>query len=137
MGKKHTSLTERKTSLVKLFEGAVLIICLGVLALRSTYTESPATSTLNTAQPLTNEAMSIIISSVLLLTALVWFGVSFMRAGFKFRFTGIETGFLIFLIGGLIGLFVASNKRAAINNLVLLAGPMLTAVVLMHILNSQ
>ena len=61
-----------KPKALKLFEAVLLIICLSVLALRATYTESPYTSTINTGQLLGNNAFSLLLSATLLFTALAW-----------------------------------------------------------------
>jgi len=53
-------------------EYVLLILCLCVLALRATYPESPHIETINTEQIVGNDGLSLIISTVLILSAVIW-----------------------------------------------------------------
>lgn len=127
----------QKPKALRFFEGALLIICLCVLALRATYTESPYTHTINPDQFLTNQAFSIIISSLLLLLPCLWLIVSALKNHLPSRLTGIEIPILGFIAAAAIGIYVASNKRLAVNDTVTLLAPLLAAVMLAHILNTK
>lgn len=117
-------------------EYVLLIVCLCVLALRATYPESPHIATINTEQILDNDGFSLIFSTILIMSVIAWCIGTFGCGKFSYRFSGIETGLVLFLIAGFIGIWVASNKRAAITDLVTLVAPMLMAVLLVQIMDS-
>jgi hypothetical protein len=125
-----------KSKVFEVFESALLIICLCVLALRATYLETHFTAIANPRQALSNSAFSLLISAVLIFSALAWLIVLFCRRKFPWRFSGIEIGLLIFLAAAIVSYPAAANKRLAINDFLALAAPILTAVVLIQILNS-
>ena len=113
----------RASKAIKLLEAVLLIICLSVLTLRATYTESPYTTTINPNQLLGNNAFSLLLSATLLFTALAWLLAAFCRKQFVYRFSGIEIGLAIFLISSAFAYSVASNKRIAINDILTLTAP--------------
>jgi len=121
----------------KRFEYVLLTVCLCVLAIRAMYVESPHGGLMDPKQILTNEALSLILSSTLILTTAAWFFVAFCRRKVSYRFSGIEIGAGLFLAAGLVGVFVASNKRAAITDMLTILAPMLTAILLIQILRSS
>ena len=121
----------------KRFEYVLLTVCLCVLAIRAMYIESPHAGLMDPKQILTNEALSLILSSTLILTAAAWFFVAFCRRNISYRFSGIEIAAGFFLAAGLVGVFVASNKRAAVTDMVTILAPMLTAILLIQILSSS
>jgi O-antigen ligase/polysaccharide polymerase Wzy-like membrane protein len=132
----QSHIESQKTAFQRLIEGFCLILCLCVLVLRATFTESPNMPVTNPFQPLSNDAVSLIISSGLILAGFLWFVFVFIGKNSKYRFSGIEIGLFIFLIAGVVSIFAASNKRAAITDLVTIASPMLMAVVFVQLLDS-
>ena len=127
----------QKTTALRFFEGALLIICLCVLALRATYTESPYTMTINANQALGNNALSLLLSATLIFAAIAWLFAAFCRKQFVYRFSGIEIGLAIFLISSFFAYSAASNKRLAINDVVTLTAPIATALLLVQVLDSN
>jgi hypothetical protein len=126
-----------KTKAIRWLECALLILCLCVLALRATYAENPHIVQLTTSnQILGNDGFSLVISTVLIAAAIVWCLGIFLCRRSSYRFSGIEIGLALFLIAGFIGIWVASNKRAAITDMVTLVAPMLMALLLVQILDS-
>ena len=125
-----------KSKAFEVFESALLIVCLCVLALRATYLETHLTAIANPRQALSNSTFSLLISSVLIFSALAWLIVLFCRRKCSWRFSGIEIGLLIFLLAGIVSYPAAANKRLAINDFLALAAPILTAVILIQILDS-
>ncbi len=119
------------------FESVLLTACLCVLAVRATYIESPHGGLLNPRQFLTNEAFSVILSGILVITAVAWFAVAFCRRTVVYRFSGIELGAGLFLLAGAAGISAASNKRVAINDLATMIAPMAAAVMLVQVLSRQ
>ena len=126
-----------KPKSLRRLEYVLLMLCLCVLAVRATYPENPHIVPLNTtARILGNDGFSSTISTVLIFGAIAWCVGVFLCPKSPYRFSGIEIGFVIFLIAAVIGIFVASNKRAAITDSVTLIAPMLMALLLVQILDS-
>jgi hypothetical protein len=126
-----------KPKMLRWLEHVLLMVCLCVLALRVTYAENPHIVQLNTpGRILGNDGFSLIISTVLILSAIIWCIGAFVCGKLSYRFSGIETGLVIFFVAAIVGIFVASDKRAAITDLVTLMGPMLMALLLIQILDS-
>ncbi|MCK5565712.1 MAG: O-antigen ligase family protein [Planctomycetes bacterium] len=125
-----------KPLLQKCLEGLILTAALCALVLRATFTEAPNTPPTNPLQPLSNDAISLLISMVLVVSALLWFVCIFLRKGSRYRFSGIEIGLGIFIVAGVIAVFAASNKRAAITDFATITAPILMAAVLVQILDS-
>jgi hypothetical protein len=119
------------------FEYIAFGLCLCVMALRVTFTEG--LNAQSTTQPLNlgNSLHSLSISAVLLLPFVIWFIWSFNSKSFSYRFTTIEIGACIFAAGTIIAAVAASNKRAAITGSVTLLAPILMAILLVQILDSQ
>ncbi|MCK5173879.1 MAG: hypothetical protein KAR47_10840, partial [Planctomycetes bacterium] len=129
--------TKNDSPAFRTLESFLLIICLAVLALRSTHLESPATETMNAFQTLSNAAFSLIFSSTLLFAAAAWLIASLLRRRSTWRLTGMETGLVLLVTAAFIGIGIASNKRAAITDTVTLIAPVIMAILLTQILNSQ
>ena len=126
-----------KARALRWFEYVLLVVCLCVLAFRAMYIESPHVVVVSSKQVLGSDAFSLIASSVLILSAIGWVVFAFCYRKISYRFSGIEVGIVIFFIAGIVGIFVAANKRAAITDLATLIGPMLMALLLVQILDSQ
>jgi len=99
-------------------------------------TESPAMPTALPAN-LSGNVYSLSVSAVLFLSFVFWFICGFCSKRFLYRFTAIEIGLCLFCIAAVIAGFAASNKRVAITDAVCLVAPVLMAVLLVQILDSQ
>lgn len=115
----------------------LLALCLCVIVCRATYTESPNVASITMLVDFTSPLKSLTISAVLLFSAVVWFVSAALRKNWRYRYTGIEIGLAIFVVAGIIGMAVAANKRAAVTGFVTLSVPMVMAILLVQILNSQ
>ncbi len=124
-----------KSALLRGIEYILLLVLLAVLAIRATYTESPHIATMDPEQALTNQAFSLIISSVLLLCVVIWVIVALYTGTVACRFGWIEVGIAMFIAAGAVGIAVASDKRSAVTDFVTFLAPMLTAVLLVQILD--
>ncbi len=122
---------ERRSNL---FESVLMFLCLAVLALRATYTEGPTVQTLTLPGGLTDTLYSLTLSGILGLALLVWFVRQLWQGRVTYRVTGLEVGLILFLIAAVISAFGASDKRVAINHVVMLTGPLLAAILLVQIL---
>ncbi len=119
-----------------ILEYIALAFCLCVIALRATYTEGPAAQSTIPAN-INDNLYSLSVSAVPFLSFVLWFIWGFCSKRFLYRFTGIEIGLCLFCIAAVIAGFAASNKREAITDAVCLIAPVLMAVLLVQILDSQ
>lgn len=126
-----------KSPICRAFEFLLLIVTLCVLAIRATYPESPNTNSIMSDQVLSNAAFSLIITSVLVFCFAAWIFFAFLNSKVRYRFSWIEVCTFVFIAAGIAAVFVASNKRFAITELVTIAGPMLAAIMLVQILDSD
>lgn len=112
---------------------ALLVIICGVTALRATYIEAPHVEQNATALTLSSELVSLLWSTVLLGCVAVWAIREFIRGTFQWRSTKLGIGTGLFFAAGLIALTQASDKRAAITDLVTLTAPMLAGMLLVQL----
>ncbi|MBN1392688.1 MAG: O-antigen ligase family protein [Sedimentisphaerales bacterium] len=125
-----------KTKVQVILEYALLALCLCVIALRVTFTESPPTQSV-TPSNLTDNFYTLSVSAVLFLSFVFWFIYGFCGKRFSYRPTALEFGLCLFCIAAVISALGASNKRAAITDAVCLISPILMAVLLVQILDSH
>jgi O-antigen ligase len=125
-----------KTKSQVILEYILLALCLCVIALRTTYTEGPVAQSTTPAN-LNDNLYSLSVSAVLFLSFVFWFICGFCSKRFLYRFTAVEIGLCLFCIAAVTAGFAASNKRAAITDAVCLIAPVLMAVLLVQILDSQ
>lgn len=116
-------------------EQALLFLCLGILALRTTYTESPAVQTLTLPGNLSDTTYSLTVSGLLIAALALWFLGGIWRSRMVYRVTGMEAGLVLFLVSAVISAFGVSEKRLAINTITILAGPILAAMLLVQLLD--
>ncbi|MDO8301605.1 MAG: hypothetical protein Q7T18_00035, partial [Sedimentisphaerales bacterium] len=114
------------------FEYILLAACVAAIACRATLTEAPGIAT--TAA---DSIFTTATSAFLILATISWFISNVCKKQFVYRLSGIEYGLMIFAAAAVIGVYVASNKRVAINDAVTLIAPMLMAVLLTQILTSS
>lgn len=119
-----------------LMDHLLFIICMLVFTLRATFTESPDIHTHDPLRFLTNPAMSILLSGILIGVFSLWLGRKLLLRGGMLKLSGIEWGLLLFLAAGLAAVTAAADKRLAITDLVTLAAPLLAAVVLFDLFDS-
>jgi len=120
-----------------ILEYITLALCLCVIALRATFTEGIGAQTAEDPINLGDRVYSLSMSAVLVLSFVIWFVWSFCSSRFSFRLAAIEIGLCLFTIAGIVAGFAAADKRAAITDFVTLLAPVLMAVLLVQILDSQ
>ena len=118
-------------------EYILLALCLCVIALRTTLTEGITTSPTILPVNLWDNVYTLSISSVLLLTFACWLIWGLCRKRFLYHPTGMEIGLFLFCAAAVMAGFAASNKRLAITNFVTLFAPVITAILLVQILDSH
>jgi O-antigen ligase len=121
-----------------LFWGYLLLaVFLCVLALRATNAETINMPLLSSWTNIGEELTSLIFTALLLVCVLLWFVRIIYQKTFVYSFTALELPAIIFFIAGLIGIIIASNKRAAIDDFVTMVVPVFAAIVLVQILDSD
>lgn len=126
--------TERRPS--EIVALVLLGLCLSLLALRVTYTEAPTTQTVTLPESMRDAIYSLTVSGLLIFGLVFWLLWQVWSGRPAYRVTGIEIGLAIFLAAGVISTFGASDKRVAINHVVMLTAPVFAAILLVHILDS-
>jgi len=119
------------------FEYILLVVCLCVIALRTTFTETPNTQSVNQLINFSDPLHSLSISAVLILAFVLWFVLAFFRKKIYYCFTFMEIGLSLFFAAAVLASFAAPDKRAAITNVVTLVAPVLMAILLVQILDSD
>ena len=118
-------------------EYVLLALCLCIIALRTTFTQGPTTQSTGLLGDLSDIVRSLSMSTILILSFVIWFVWSFCSKRFLYRFSGIEIGLCIFIIAGIVAGFAAADKRAAITSFVTLLSLILMAILLVQILDTQ
>src|SRR4030043_103868 len=137
MTKKPSNPNPSKSIALAYFEYVLLAICLAVIALRTTFTEGPATQSTTFAANLVDSLYSLSVSTVLILAFVLWIVWNFCSRSFIYRRTGMEIGLGIFCAGALVAGLAAADKRLAITDITVFLAPLLTALLLVQILDSQ
>ena len=119
-----------------LLEYILLAVILCVLALRTTFTEGPNVQSATQPINLGSGVYSLSVSAALILSFLLWLVCSLYSRRFLYRFTAIEIGLLIFCLAAIFAGLAAADKRAAITEAVCFVAPLLTAILLVQILDS-
>jgi O-antigen ligase len=126
-----------KSKALAVLEYVLLGLCLCVIALRTTFTESP-TSQSAAAMPgnLSDAVYSLSVSAVLIFSFILWLVWSLCSKRFVYRRTGLEVGLCVFLLAAVIAGFAAADKRLAITDSAVLLAPLLMTILLIQILDS-
>jgi O-antigen ligase/tetratricopeptide (TPR) repeat protein len=120
-----------------IFEFILLGVCLCVVALRATITESPTIQATTLPSNVGDIVYSLSVSAVLILALAVWLLAGFLSGRFVYRFTGIELGLALFCGAATIACFTAEDKRLAIANVAMVFAVVFMAILLAQILDSR
>jgi O-antigen ligase len=132
-----TNSTFPKSRTLIFLEYVLLALCLCVIAIRATFTESPAIRPSTSPTNLGDVLYSLYISTALFIAFVIWFVSNVCSKKFPYRVTGIEIGLCIFIIGAIAAGFAAADKRLAITTIAIFIAPALMAILLVQILDSQ
>ncbi len=126
-----------KSKALVVLEYVLLGLCLCVIGLRTTFTESP-TSQSAAAMPgnLSDAVYSLSVSGVLIFSLILWLVWSLCSKKFVYRRTGLEIGLCVFFVAAVIAGFAAADKRLAITDSAVLLAPLLMTILLIQILDS-
>jgi cytochrome c-type biogenesis protein CcmH/NrfG len=114
----------------------LLGLCLCILALRVSYTESPTAQTSILPMNLTDTIYSLTLSGLFLLAVILWFLRGVLQGRWTYHVTGMEIGLLIFLVAGVVSTWGAADKRLALSQNAMLLGPIFAALLLVQILRT-
>jgi O-antigen ligase len=142
--------TESKSKALVCLEYILLVLCVCVIVLRTTFTEGPTVQSAAVPSSITDSmyglpiwravlisSFSMFVSTALIFSFAAWIVLSLCSRKFSYRLSGIETGLLLFCVAAVISGLAAPDKRGAINNFTGLAAPILMALLLVQILDSQ
>ena len=150
MIKPPTNSNLSKSKALVCLEYIILAFCLCVIALRTTFTESPTVQAANLPSSLTDSmyglpiwravlisSFSMFVSAALIFSFILWLVLSLCSRKFSYRLSGIEIGLGLFCAAALISSLAAPDKRGAITDFAGLVAPVLMALLLVQILDSQ
>lgn len=137
MTEQATNSNLRKSEGQVVLEYILLALCLCVIVLRTTLTESPNAPSTSQLHNLGDSLYSLSISAVPILLLVIWLVFGLCSKRFVYRPTSTEIGLCLFVIADVIACFAAANKRAAITGSVILLSSILMAVLLVQILDSH
>lgn len=112
-------------------------LCLCILALRTTYTESPIAQATISPGDLTDTVYSLTLSGLLIFALVAWLVRGLLAGRIAYRLTGIEVGLALFIAACAISTIAAGNQRLAITQTVILLAPILAAILLVQLLDTS
>jgi len=150
MIKPPTNSNLSKSKALVCLEYIILAFCLCVIALRTTFTESPTVQAATLSSSLTDSmyglpiwravlisSFSMFVSAALIFSFILWLVLSLCGRKFSYRLSGIEIGLGLFCAAAVISSLAAPDKRGAITDFAGLVAPVLMALLLVQILDSQ
>jgi len=150
MIKPTTNSNLSKSKALVCLEYIILAFCLCVIALRTTFTESPTVQAATLSSSLTDSmyglpiwravlisSFSMFVSAALIFSFILWLVLSLCGRKFSYRLSGIEIGLGLFCAAAVISSLAAPDKRGAITDFAGLVAPVLMALLLVQILDSQ
>ncbi|MEK7995777.1 MAG: hypothetical protein AAB403_18410, partial [Planctomycetota bacterium] len=117
-------------------EYVLLALCLCSIAIRATFVEGPAIQSTSPAADLGDSIYSLIVSTVLIFSFVLWLVWSLCSGTFSYRPTGMEMGLGILCLAAVAAGFAAADKRLALTNITMLLAPPLMALLLVQMLDS-
>ncbi len=141
---------ESKSKALVFLEYILLVLCVCVIVLRTTFTEGPTVQVATLPSSITDSmyglpiwravlisSFSMFVSTALIFSFAAWIVLSLCSRKFSYRLSGIETGLLLFCIAAVVSGLAAPDKRGAVSSFTGLVAPVLMALLLIQILDSQ
>lgn len=113
----------------------VLFLC--IIAFRLSFTENVSIESFSLRGIFFDNFLSICISCILLLASAAWFIVLSRSGKYNYKYTGLEIGAFLFFIAAGLSTYFASNKRAALNDSLTILAVIVSAIVLVQLLDSD
>lgn len=118
-------------------ESILMCITFGVTVLRLTIVEVPFINQPHIRLFFSAENFSLLLSTVLLACAVLWFLAAILTGRLRWRRTWFGFWVTTYIVAGVITIIFASDKRTAVSELVFLAAPMISAMMLVQWLRSE
>ncbi len=135
--KRRTEHGHSPSSVVGHLSSALLLgLCLCILVVRATYTESPTARSSTLPMNLGDMIYSLTLSGLLLLAVVVWFLRGVFSGRLSYHVTGMEIGLVLFFAAGVLSTWTAADKRLALSQMSLLFAPLLATLLLVQILRT-
>ena len=115
----------------------VLSVLLAILAIRAACTEAFHPSSGLSFMGAFDTVKSLSLSAILILASSAAIIYSAVKPKFKYFSTGIEAGLIVFAIGATIATYAASNVRDSITYSITLIAPIITAIILVYLLDRR
>lgn len=150
MTKTPINLTASKGKAIVFLEYILFALCVCAIVLRTTFTEGPTVQAAALPASMTDSmfslpiwratlisSFSMFVSTVLIFCFVIWIVLNLCSRKFSYSLSSIETGLLLFCAAAVISGFAAPDKRGVISNFTGLVAPVLMALLLVQILDSQ
>ncbi len=135
MTKDPNSRAAPKSKGLAYLEYALLGLCLCSMAIRATYVEGPAIQSTSPASDLGDSTYSLIVSTILIFSFVLWLVWSLCSGTFRYRAAGMELGLGVLCVAAIAAGFAAADKRLALTSATMLLAPPLMALLLVQIID--
>jgi tetratricopeptide (TPR) repeat protein len=116
---------------------AMLVVCLIIIAGGATLPQRLAGMTNTVMYSFAETFYGSLTAGLLIFVPLGWvLWKASRRGGGAYRPSGVEIGLGLFIIAGIVGIYIASDKRSAINHFVFISSPIFMAALLVQLLDS-
>ncbi|MDD5458298.1 MAG: O-antigen ligase family protein [Phycisphaerae bacterium] len=136
MTRNPTQTIDIRKTVTGILDVSLLVVILVIAALRATITEGPL-SQAATRFDLASPVFSLTVSTILFAAAMIWLFIRLWQGAFTWKPTFAILGFLLFAAASAVSIYIASNKRAAINSVAITLAPVLAGLLLVQILNTS
>ncbi len=135
MTKDLNSRAASKSKVLVYLEHALLGLCLCSMAIRATFVEGPAIQSTSPASNLGDSIYSLVVSTILIFSFVLWLVWSLYSGTFSYRSAGMEIGLGLLCLAAVAAGFAAADKRLALTSATMLLAPPLMALLLVQILD--
>jgi len=135
MAKDLNSHAASKSKALVHLEYVLLAVCLCAMAIRATFVEGPAIQSTSPAADPGDSTYSLIVSTVLIFSFVLWLVWSLCSGTFSYRGAGMEMGLGLLSLAAVAAAFAAADKRLALTSITMLLAPPLMALLLVQILD--
>jgi tetratricopeptide (TPR) repeat protein len=108
-----------------------------IIALRLSFAENSTIESFSLEGVFYDNLISICISAILFLAAVIWLVILLCRNNRRYKYTGFEPGIFLFIIAAVISTYFAPNRRAAMNDSLTMLGGIVGAAALAQVLESE